>query len=99
MDDFHIARVHKRPNRGYTGKSGPFCFNKYQLLLLSEFVFSKIDYKSIPEGVVNSCLIPAVSEQLIEELRGAKIELFLNSDGYYQLRVSEKYISLALVQK
>jgi len=49
LDDYDLQPTAQRrySNGGYTGKRGPFSFCKFQLLILSEYIFENIEYRAI----------------------------------------------------
>jgi len=70
LDDYDLQPTAQRrySNGGYTGKRGPFSFCKFQLLILSEYIFENIEYRAIPDGIINSCLIPIIFSRIIMEI-------------------------------
>jgi len=87
--------------RGYSGITGPYRIPILQLLLLSEFLFSKLKFESYNYGENNNraCLIPILNQELLDELSKCSISLFKSYYGYYKIEVCHTFLCLQFLSK
>jgi len=87
--------------RGYTGFTGPYKISILQLVILTEFIFSKLTYESVnyDENKEKACLIPIINQELEDELRNCSLSMFKSFFGYFKIEVCHTFLCLQFLAK